>query len=205
MKVKDLSIKEMAKVLSPLLKRNFAEWKRLTKDLHSKCKIKYIEGEEEEKRIEKILFSDPVAAFYAYWFKLPKTRENDRRLEEKITGYILGFLCDGPKDEWTIKMLFIKCNLIANLHRDSTLKMIDSALALQELMPCKKIGLQEILENEKAYKVMLKSSMSSMEWRFSAALLLGWAINPERNKKAFSKIIRAMRLVLAKREEELFS
>lgn len=203
MDMKSVSEKELTRYLMPILKRNFLEWKSLKRGLFSKSGVK--DASRDEDKIEKIILSEPVAAFYAHWLKLPRNKENDERLYEKITSYIRGIFTEDLKDEFAIKMFFAKCNLIANIFHRTTLKIIDSALALQNLMNKDRTSLNDIFENEKAFKIITKNSMSALEWGLSAALSLGWVAKYEIDPKDLDKVIRASHTVLSKREKELFS
>ena len=203
MDLRSVSVKELARQLLPLLKRNFLEWKRLKKEMFSKSKIK--DASRDEDKIEKIILSEPAAAFYAHWLKFADKNKGDQNLQEKITNYIKGVFGEELKDEKAIKMFYAKCNLIANIHKDTSLKMIDSALALQGLMDKEGMSLQDIFQNEKAFKIITKSSMSVEEWRLSSAMSLGWITKFEISPEDLLKITRASHIVLSKREKELFS
>lgn len=203
MDLRSVSVKELARQLLPLLKRNFLEWKRLKKEMFSKSKVK--DESRDEDKIEKIILSEPVAAFYAHWLKFADKNNGDQNLQEKIVNYIKGVFGEELKDEKTIKMFYAKCNLIASIHQNTSIKMIDSALALQSLMDKEGMSLQDIFQNEKAFRIITKSSMSVEEWRLSSAISLGWITKFETTTGDMRKITQASHIVLSKREKELFS
>ena len=203
MDLRSVSVKELARQLLPLLKRNFSEWKSMKKEMFSKSKIK--DESRDEDKIEKIILSEPVAAFYAHWLKFTDKNKSDQNLQEKIVNYIKGVFGEELKDEKTIKMFYAKCNLIAGIRQNTSLKMIDSALALQGLMDKEGMSLQDIFQNEKAFRIITKSSMSVEEWRLSSAISLGRITKFETTTGDMRKITQASHIVLSKREKELFS
>ena len=201
--MRSVSVKELARHLLPLLKRNFLEWKRLKKEMFFIGKVKDLSRDED--KIGKIILSEPVAAFYAHWLKSADSRENGQKLQEKIMGYIRGLFLQELKEEKIMKMFLAKCALIANIQHRTAPKMIEAALAMQSLIDPEGISPKEIFENEKAFKIITKSSMDIAEWRLSAAILLGWTAQFELDPKDLFKITKASHIVLLKREKELFS
>lgn len=196
-----MSVKEIAGIISPLLKRNFLEWRRLKKEVLSKSKIKCVNNDEE--KIKKIMASEPLAVFYANWLKLPNSKENLEKLNEKIIGYITG-LFSKELDRKASEKIALKCKFISGIYRDIAPKTIKSVLAMTKIYSDEK-SFKEIFENEAAYKAIIKSSMDLADWRLHTAILLGsvmlFEIAPENAGKAhcFSSEI------ILKREKEIFS
>ncbi|MHB9019538.1 MAG: hypothetical protein ACYC3G_01520 [Minisyncoccota bacterium] len=203
MDLKSVTEKELARYLMPLLKRNFLEWKSFKKKLSSGIVFKNIDRNED--RIEKILLSEPVANFFAYWLKVDDSEENNQNLRNKIAGYIKGLFSKELKDEEAIKIFLTKCIFIADLHHKATLKMIESALALQDLAGKENLSLKNIFENKKAFKIILRSSMKADEWRFSITVFLSWLARLEISEKDLPKFYRFSQEIVSKREKELFS
>jgi len=203
MDLKSISAKELARHLMPLLKRNFLEWKRMKKEMFSKGRIKDLSRDED--KIEKIITSDAIAVFYAHWLKCPNGKENDQRLRDKMINYIKGSFLKELTDEKMIGMFYAKCSLIISIHHTTAPKIIEAALALRSIAGPERTTLKEIFENEKAFKIMVRSSMPVAEWRLAAAVSLGWVAQFEVDPKDLFKITRASHTVLSKRERELFS
>lgn len=201
MDLKSVSVKELAKYLMPLLKRNFLEWHSLKKEIFFEGGIK--DPCRDDNKIEKIVLSEPIASFYAHWLKVSDSKKNDQELREKIMGYIKGSFCIKDKD--AIAVLFSKCDAIANIQRKTTLKMIESALTLQKLINKKDPSLKKIFENEKVFRIILKSSMSVEEWRLSLTVFLGWSARQELPEKDLSEFYSVSQKIVAKREKGLFS
>lgn len=203
MDLKSVSVKELAKYLMPLLKRNFLEWRSLKKEIFSESRIK--DPCQDDNEIEKIVLSEPVASFYAHWLKVNDNEKNDQELREKIMGYIKGSFVKNPKNESAIAVLFSKCDAIANIQRKTTLKMIESALTLQKLINKKDLSLKKIFENEKVFRIILKSSMAVEEWRLAIAVFLGWSARQELSEKDLPEFYSVSQKVVDKREKKLFS
>jgi len=201
--LESMPVKELARHLLPLIKRNLLEWRFLKKEFLLRNGAKDMCRDED--KIEKIILSEPVANFYAHWLKFPNSKENNQKLCEKITNYIKGLFFEELKDEKTVKMFLAKCALIANIHHRITPKMIESALALQDLMNPEKISSKEMFESEKAFKIITKSSMTITEWRLMIIRPIRWVIHFEMRWENLQKIKKIESIVLSKREKEIFS
>ena len=200
MKFDGLSVKEVARIVSPLLKRNFLEWKNLKKQIIRQGKISLC-GKDDGK-IEKILSSEPMALFYAHWLKFENLKDSEKGLEEKMINYIKGLFTVETKDEKSVERLYSKCNLIAGLNRGKTIKIIDAALAMQGLM---NKSFQEIFENENAYKAILNSALKAEDWKLSKLILMGWVSHFEIKQGDVVAFYRASNIIIEKREREIFS
>lgn len=203
MDLKSVTAKELARYLIPLLKRNFLEWRTLKKEVFLKTGIKNIDPNED--KIEKILLSEPVANFFAHWLKIPDSEDNNQNLRNKIAGYLSGLFSKELKDEETKKIFIAKCIFIANLHHKATLKMIESALVLQDLAGKENLSFKDIFQNKRAFKIIIKSSMHADEWRFSITVFLSWLARLEISEKDLPMFYRLSQEVVSKREKELFS
>jgi hypothetical protein len=201
MDLNELSVKEMTRIISPILKRNFLEWKQLKKKILSKSGIK--SAELDEKRLEKVISSEPLALFYATWLKLPNSKESTDKLNEKITGYIRG-LFSKELDQKAAERLSLKCRFITGIYRDITPRTIKAILAMAKLYS-NEIDFQKIMENETAYKTIMKSSMSLADWRLHAAILLGSMVLFEITPESAVKFHCFSFEIVSKREKEIFS
>ncbi|GEM_PF-3051735 len=203
MDIKSKSEKELTRYLMPILKRNFLEWQSLKRKIYSRGKVK--DTNPNEYKIKKVLLSEPVAAFYAHWLKTADHEGDYRELQEKITCYIRGLFAKDPENESFITMLFTKCDLIAYIHHKLTLKIIESALALQDLTGKESLSFKNIFENEKTFKIVLKSSVSVEEWRLYVTALLSWSARLEISREDLTNFYHFSQKIVAKREKELFS
>ncbi len=200
MKFENLSVKEVARVMSPLLKRNFREWKNLKKQVMLKSKISFCDKDDE--KIEKLLSSEPMALFYAHWLKFENLQDGKEKLEEKIISYIKGLFGKELKDEKSVERLYSKCSLIAGVSRIKTIKMIEAAVAMQDLM---NKDFREIFENKNAYKVIIKSALKAEDWKLSQSILLGWISHFEIDQENVLDFYRISNVIIEKREKEIFS
>ena len=198
-----ISVASLTEYLMPILKRNFLEWQRLKNEMFARSKVK--DKSRNDDKVKKIILSEPVAAFYAHWLKQPNNKEEDRALREKMVNFIKGTFPKNFNDENANILLFVKCTLVANIHRETTPNMIHSALMLQVLIDKENRTLQDIFENEKAFKIITKSSMSVIEWRLMTATSIGCMLHLEVSFKNIHKLTKASHAVLSKREKQLFS
>ncbi|MCL5017212.1 MAG: hypothetical protein M1155_00900 [Patescibacteria group bacterium] len=203
MNIKNFSVKEVSGILQLLLNKNFLEWRRMKAEIFFKSHLK--EPDWNEKEIEEILTSEPIAFFYAHWLKLAQTKDGDKKKSEKIFSYLKGRFAQEQKSEKDLVDLFVKCELIANIDHTITPKIIDSALSIQTLMEKDGLSLKEIFDNEKTYRVIIKSTTNSTEWKMNIGAPFKWLCQHKIPKNKRYKVRRAINEVLAKREKELFS
>lgn len=203
MELKCMPVKKIMRYIAPILNKNFLEWKNLKKEIFSKSKIECPEHDDE--KIEKIISSEPIIAFYAHWLKFPYDGESTAEFTRKTASYIKGFFIEEFKNEKVFQIFLLKYNLIGDQRWSVIKKMVEAASAIQTIRGSHKVSLKKILQNKRDYKLILKSSISADEWEGSTLLSLSWIMTHETDPDNISKLHQTAYAVLSKRKKELFS